>query len=344
MVFTHPGTTMSPKMTFDLQKDKENDTERKKAFNKLKMSFVEHYTSNALPIVDIDWGGKGKGHNECTKDGEMAYISALMHWCTMDDKSAIISVNILKDWAKTNKIFKGNNAPLESAWCVCAFATSAELLKHSKSPNIRKAWTETEALFFHWIDNVIMPNLKRKDIWSWDPVNNWHFSIICARGQLAILRDNVVEWDWCVKTYKEILPKTIGFANCPCHISETKRDLTHAQFQIGGIIQFAEMAFHQGSHLYNPKIADVIEYHASIMLQEVPAGIAKEDIKTPYGFYYEPVWEIAFAHFHLREGKLMHKCDAWLQTFRPERVCFQWGAGTLTHYNRAAIMSLPPKL
>lgn len=340
MVFKHPGTTMSPEMTFSLAADKDGDHERKRAFDRLCKECRLGYAPRALSIVDIDWGGKGAGHDEVTKDGEMAFMAALMYWCTMDERYGQMSINILRAWGQTNKVFKGNNAPLEAAWAVCSMARAAELLKHAKSPAIRAAWArDTEVNFIQWIDRVIMPILKNKAVWGWKDAGNWHFSIICARAQLAILRDDVIEWDWCVQTYKDALKKTLGHGGCPCHISETKRDVTHAQFQIGGILQFPEMAYHQGYlDIFNRRLAEVCEYHAAIMLKEVPPGIQMEDIKTPYGYWNEPVWELALAHFKGREAIPLPKCEAWLKTFRPERVCFHWGAGTLTHFNRTKLI------
>lgn len=337
MGFKHPGTVMSPEMTFNLAIDKETHPDRKKAFQELSRVCKLGYKNRALEVVDIDWGGKGVGHEECTKDGEMSYMAALMYWCTMNEQYGMMASDILKGWSTKNKVFKGNNAPLEAAWCVCAMARAAELLKWAKSPNIRRVWSETvDKTFNEWIDKIILPVLKKKDIWGWKPFGNWHYSIICARGQLAILREDVNEWDWCIKTFKDILPKTVGFGDCPCHISETKRDVTHAQFQLGGIFMFCEMAYHQGYiDMYDDRLYEVCEYHASIMMKEVPKGITKEEIKTPYGYWNEPVWEIAFSHYSGRLGKPMPKCDMWIKTFRPERVCFQWGGGTLTHFGRS---------
>ena len=126
--FVHPGTMMSPSMTFSLNKDKTTDPIRKKAFDKLSKETVLKYKPMTLEIVDIGFHGVGAGHTECTKDGEMAYMGALMYWCTLDDKYANITINILNSWATKNKVFKGDNAPLEAAWSVCAMARSAARL------------------------------------------------------------------------------------------------------------------------------------------------------------------------------------------------------------------------
>lgn len=332
-MFKHPGTMMSPDMTFRLKDDIPRDPLRLKAFEKMTKEVPLDYTPKALKIVDIGFGGGGQGHKECTSDGEVAYKAALLYWATMKNEYAMKAINIIKAWASENIIFKGDNAPLEAAWSVCSLARAAELVKYAKSPEIVKAWNNVENVFFSWLDRIIMPLLKKDDVWRWKVKNNWHFSMLCARAQIAILRNDVKEWQWAIDKYKELLP----FAICQgheCHTSETTRDCTHAQFLLGGIIQFPEMAYHQGVNLFDAKLSKIFEYQAAIMLQEVPEGICKADIHTPYGFWYEPVWEVALAHFKGRCKMSMPKTEKWLATFRPERVCFHWGGGTLTHYNR----------
>jgi hypothetical protein len=60
----------------------------------------------------------------------------------------------------------------------------------------------------------------------------------------------------------------------PCgECTETKRDLYHSQFGLGGLIQLAEMAWQQGLDLYGyayNKLAAGMEFHASICNGEVP--------------------------------------------------------------------------
>lgn len=182
-----------------------------------------------------------------------------------------------------------------------------------------------------------MPVLRNEHVWKWVPKNNWHFSILCARGQLAILREDEKEWLWCVDVFEKTMNEVIDYQGIKGHISETKRDVTHAQFQLGGIIQFLEMAEHQGIDIDIDivKVAYCFEYHARIMMGEVPEGLKKEDIKTPYGYWYEPIWELALVYFG-RKKIPMPITKKWIakSKLRPERICFHWGGCTLTHYQK----------
>ncbi len=328
--FRHPGTMLSPEMTFSLQQDCLTDPIRKRALDTMIKDTPFDYKPKALPIVDIGFNGVGSGHQECTKDGEMAYRAALLYWATRNDQYANLVVNILSAWSITNKVWKGDNAPLEAAWSVCSFARAAELIRDFKG------FSKIKEVFYKWIDTLIIPVLKNKNVWKWKLKGNWHYSILSALMQIAILRDDSREFNEALQKYKEILPLSIC-VNHPCHIAETTRDITHASFLLGGILQVPEMAYHQGvKDLYDNRLHPIMEYHARIMLKEVPEGITKEDIHTPYGYWIEPVWEIGYSHFNGRLGLSMPKTETLLTKCRPERVTFHWGGGTLTHYKRSS--------
>ena len=328
---------MSPAMTFSLARDCTNDPVRTKAFQAMMKATPLSYKPSPLQEVNIGYGGVGIGHKEFTSDGSMSYQAALLYWC-IDDPTrfnyANLALRILREWATTNKVFKGDNAPLEAAWGICSMARAAELLRYAKDKSVRDEWAKFQKVFFVWVDVVMTPPLFNKDVWRWEPKSNWHYSILCARMQLAILRDNREEFNSVVATYRQVIHGSICVGH-KCHISETKRDLTHAQFQLGGVLQVPEMAYHQGVvDLYDPRLHQIIEYHARLMLKEVPEGIRKEDIKTPYGYWHEPVWELGLAHFNGRLKLPMPHTESNSVHFRPERVTFHWGGGTLTHYKR----------
>lgn len=329
---------MSPAMTRALRKDAATDPMRKKALEKLVKDTPWNYEPRALGVVDVDFHGVGVGGKNFTGDGEKAYQAALLHWAHPDPgaagRYAELALRILRAWAETNHIFTGNNAPLLSAWGGCAMARTAELLKHSQDEAVRRAWGALEAAWYRWLDTQIMPVLTDAKVWRWGFLNNWHTSIVCARMQIAILREDAAEWAWCVKTFPDVVNRVLVCARCPGETTDTCRDVTHGMFSLGGLLQAPEMALHQGVRLYDDRMADACELQSSIMMQEVPAGLTPEDIKTPYGFWYEPVLELGLAHFQGRKGRAMPKTSAYLQKVRPERVTFHWGAGTLTHFGR----------
>jgi len=329
--FVHPGTFMSPEMTFSLQHTVASSVVRKRALEKLRNSVPFNYQPKALETVHIGFHGVGKGHDECTKDGETAIGSALLLWATGDTRYGALSLSILNSWASKNKVFAGDNATLEAAWSVCSLARAAELLKYSKDANTANGWKASEPIFYMWIDRVIYPVLKSKHIWSWKVKNNWHYSVLCARMQLAILREDQEEWKWCIETYKKIFPCSLVSNGCCGETVETRRDVTHNMFLLGGMVQVAEMAYHQKIDIYDARLVDCFETQAKIMLKETPEGLTRADIKTPYGYWIEPVFEIPYAHFRGRLKKPMPYTERLLSTNRPDRITFHWGGNTLTH-------------
>jgi Alginate lyase len=327
--FVHPGTTMSPEMVKGLKTKCSNNDIAQKALKRLIAETPLTYVPQPLDVVDIGYNGVGKGHKECTQDGEQAYSAALAFWATENIAYAHSALNILKAWATVNKVWKGDNAILEASWSICSMARAAELLKYA--PGTSGVWATIEPVFFSWLDAVIMPVLRDDTIWRWDNVGNWHFSCICARMQLAILREDFTEWNWCVKTYPTALNKALVWKLCPGQTSETTRDCCHAMFQIGGMTQVPEIAWHQGIDLYDDRLVAVTELQASIQLHEIPAGLTPSDIHTLDGWYPEPVFELPYAHFYGRKHIPMPKTQTYLSRIRPEGVVFHWGAGTLTH-------------
>jgi hypothetical protein len=329
--FAHPGTFMSPAMTRTLKAQSQTHPERAKALAKLIRETPLTYTPQALHTVDIGFGGKGMGHIQCTKDGEMVVSCAILYWATSKEAYADKAIAILKAWATTNKVWRGDNALLEAAWSICSMARAAELLKYSFRA---QAWQAIEPAFFAWLDTVIMPVLKSEHIWRWKPINNWHFSQICARMQIAILREDTAEWQWCIQRYPVALNQALLFQKCPGETTETCRDVTHNQFQLGGLMQAAEMALHQGIRLDDDRLHTCFELQARIMMKEIPPGLTKEDIKTPHGYWYEPIWHMAHAHFVGRKKMPMPKTEQYIKQIGPDRVCFHWGPNCLTHYRR----------
>jgi hypothetical protein len=319
---------MSPDMTRQLKASISTDPMRKEALDKLIKAVPLDHEPQALASVNIGYGGVGQGHKECTRDAEVAVAAALIFWATADERYAHLACTTIAAWSQTNKEWRGDNAILEAAWSICSMARAAELLKYSTA---KTKWASVEPDFFRWLDAVIMPVLKSEHIWGWPIVGNWHFSQICARMQLAILREDQTEWNWCVAKYPLALNKCLVFQKCPGEHAETCRDVTHAQFALGGMVQVPEMALHQGVSLYDRRLVDCFELQARIMMQEIPPGLTKEDIKTPYGYWYEPVWHIPYAHFAGRLGVPMPYTKSYLHKLGPDRVCFHWGGNCLTH-------------
>ena len=282
-----------------------------------------------------------------------AYQQALAFLVTCDDRYAKNSMQILKQWSEKNLTFEGQNAPLEAAWAVASMARAAELLKYTYLD-----WDlSIESKFLTWITNKLEPQINRQVQWNFNKWhNNWHTSITEAKMQIAILRDDRQGFEEMIQYYDRIIEGREGmhpFLNevkndrylFPTGQSqETCRDIVHAQFAQGSLLQVPEIAWHQGRNLYS-KYQDLLiktmEYHAPIIRGEpLPKGTINLNLNsTDYGkpcvlkwVGFQPTWEIGLHHFRNRLGLSLPETERTLNQFRPERYTFHWGLGTLTHY------------
>lgn len=292
------------------------------------------------------------------KDGVQAYQQALAFLITCDTRYADNTQAILKAWATTNKTFAGENAPLEGGWAIASMARAAELLKYTD-----KQWNpEVEKLFLKWVEEKIEPRMNsmvRKQYYAWH--NNWHTTIAEAKLQLAILRDDAVGFDEMIAYYERIIDGKQGidprtnkqesdrYIMASGQTKETCRDLAHAQFAMGSLLQIPEIAWHQGQDLYAKKqtlLIKMMEFHAPLVrgkpigkgvtdVDPDPKKFGKPCVMTWVGF--QPTWEIGFHHFVRRLGLELPESAKTLEQFRPEKYIFHWGLGTLTHYEAPAI-------
>lgn len=73
-----------------------------------------------------------------------------MYWCLDGGvgqgtgiKYGMQCIDILEGWALKNKVWKGNNAPLEAAWAICAMARAAVA---APARQMEQVWRGQDAL------------------------------------------------------------------------------------------------------------------------------------------------------------------------------------------------------
>jgi len=269
----------------------------------------------------------GIGHKEFTEDGEQVYKQALMYLLTKDKRHAENALAIIEAWAGKCTAFEGDNAPLEIGWGTASMARGLEILKH-RYPEYR---LPVEQKYIAFADKILMPKLTKRIGWT----NNWQITICEARLQLALLREDRTSIDWAEKEFMRIVDVYV-LPNG--RTQETKRDMIHAQFGIGGLIHIAELFYHQGKpQLYAYKsnlLQKMVEYHAGILNGKVPSDLVATNISQ--NWFIPTGWEIALHHYTVRKGisksMPMPETTALLNRNRPEKYTFHWGCGTLTHY------------
>jgi hypothetical protein len=192
-----------------------------------------------------------------------------------------------------------------------------------------------EDRFRAFLNRIIIPNLTSRytEIMKWN--NNWILTIQEALLQYYLYNNDIPNANKIINEFKDVIKKCITHDCGRC--SETTRDLIHTQFQLGSMVQIAEMCWNQSVDLYrfnNNIICKCLEFHANILNGSIPEGIKKEELKDVW--FMPSVWDIAFNHYVMRakiNGGMPHT-DKLLKTKtnRPEKLTFNWGPAWL-HYN-----------
>lgn len=324
MSVAHPCALVNQRVVDKLKSPTTKNSEPwKSVIAKLASITPLAYTPQPIENVNIGAYGKGIGHKEFTKDAEQAVQQAVM-WCaTQDPVYARNAMAIIDAWASKCRTFEGSNAPLELGWGGCSLVRAAEILRYT--------WPQWSAAHLaamnRFIDRLMLPKLKIRLGWT----NNWQTTICEARLQVAIFRDDKQELDWAIAEYKRIYKEYVLPSG---QTGETLRDLVHAQFGIGGLLQIPELVFEytRGAvDLFDKHLVTVCELHAALLLGRIPpnSGIAKEAIKEPW--FLPCGWEIALKRLGRGDVK-MPNTEELLRRHRPEKYVFHWGLGTITHF------------
>ena len=301
-------------------------------------------------------------------DGDRAYRFTIAYLVNPSKKEyANAAQRLINDWATKCKSFSGPNAPPESGWGLAGMAKSAELLKY-KYPEWSK---NTEADFKRFVKDILMPNLKQYETTPWIRAGNWGSTIIQARLQFAIFAEDDAEMAFAEsEAYKitdRLLDRTKFNGNewnkdpshniVIGHNAESKRDLAHAAFEIGGLVDIAETLKNQKSQVdlygYRSNILKAgVEYQARLILGDYPEDIkpwiatlsGEEYKKWIGGWFPHPMnWEMAVNHYTKREGQSMPRTKQLLTAgvihplqkrrtrCRPELFLYGIGLSSVTH-------------
>lgn len=332
----HPASIVSPQFLKKM-KDKHSSIETLQLYKLAKTDLLRQakidYTPRPLKVVDIGYHGVGIGHEEFTKDAAQSYAQALAYVITGNTKYLDNCLHILNSWASVCETFKGDNAPLEAAWGVASMTRSFEIVKYNVGQEYKERASGVQHRYVNWVTRLLMPHLRgetNQHKLKW-PYNNWHTSIVEARLQFALLRDDLKEVNWCIDEYKRIFDTYIkdnGFT------SETLRDSDHCCFGIAGLIQVAETLYHQGIDVYSLKnnlLHKVLEFHAGLYGGgKCPTGFDINQFKIQK--WIQPCgWEIARHHFVVRKKMSTPNTDTLLMKIRPCKYELHWGYDTLTH-------------
>jgi hypothetical protein len=358
--FEHPGI-LSSRAELEFMKAKVAAGEQpwKDALEKMQAKPEAALDFKATPHEEVDCGSASKPDLGCTdekRDSQAAYLHALLWAATGDVRYAKKSAEILHAWS----ILKGHglsNAHLESGWTGGPFLRAAEILRYTYPQWDKSANAE----FTTMINRAFLPMVKDPQQPSTN--GNWEAVMMETTMSIAVYEDDQKLFDSAVARYRRLLPAFIyGVEDGPVPLTvdpkfydthekivkhwygqekmfdglaqETGRDLTHTQWGLGGLIQTAEIAWHQGVDLYGERknrLLRGMEFHAKYLNgAPVPADLCGGRLR---GTVVSPMWEIGFNHYHNRMKLPMPETEKLLEKHRPEvGPDHHVGFGTLTHY------------
>lgn len=330
--FAHPGIIDSTKeIQFVKEKIRLSQQPWSSAFNALKGSRYSSKTYAPKPVsyvYDRFYSASGSvGHVELRNDAQAVYQHALMWAYTGDPEYARKSMEIIDAWATTlTKIDSRENGPLDAGWTGTDFARAADILK-STYPG----WdTAVERKLVDNLFNRIYLPLLGDGRGPKGFNGNWSTSMTESLMAIAVFKNDRALFDTAVSAFRHRLPLYI-FADG--RSQELCRDLIHAQFGLGGLVQTAEIAHHQGVDLYSEldsRLLKGLEYHAAVLLGQTPPVAPGCGLnKVTYG---ASGWEIAYNHYKGRKGLSMPNVEVLIARHPVDGFVFHWGWGSVTHH------------
>jgi hypothetical protein len=355
--FVHPGV-LSTKAELDFMKQQVAAGRQpwKTAFDKLKASSAGSLTYQPSPRAEVACGSSGQpdlGCSDETRDSQAVYAQALLWTASGDVRYAQKCAEILDAWSAVLRSHAMSNAPLQIGWTGGGFVRAAEILRYTY-PQWDKAHIDQ---FSTMMNTAFLPMIRNFNRYGFN--GNWDAVMIEVMFSIAVFDDNHALFDEAVARYKKRLPAYIyAMADGPTPLppdpsftgnlvnfwvgqsvfmdglsQETCRDLRHVQHGFGGLIQSAEIAWHQGVDLYaerDNRLLVGLEFHAKYILgAPVPANLCNGMLD---GLPPMPTFEIPYNHFHNRKKLDMPLSEKIVNTHSPEGAVQHMMWGTLSHH------------
>jgi hypothetical protein len=378
----HPGTSI-PANRVDALKSlpSKSDQTVKDALQKLNTRYTDDSGSLQSDLsASIDVPSTFNADDKSSRfriDGDRSFKLAIGFLIQPGKKEyAEKALEIINQWSGKCRQFTGGNAALEAGWGLVGMARATELLR-SKFPGYKSKFNE--AGFKNFYKTVLKPWLVDyyEKEQSWISHGNWGSTIVQARLQYAIFADDSSEFSKLEEEAKQVFSNILETKNFQMvkpenrptgpvergHSHETRRDLAHAAFGIGGLIDIAEMLHNQGSTLdlyayKNNLLLAAVEYQARCVVGDYPNDIkswveAKNDQQLRDWYFtdwypYQMNWDMVYHHYTKRKGINMPRTEKVLtqplssprdanRRRRPAKArgeLFLHGLGltTITHY------------
>jgi hypothetical protein len=308
--FRHPGVFNSQE-ELDFIRDKVKGSAAhpmKDGLKKLQSFYGAglNYQSKPVATVNAVPSGVDASEQNFRDAGHAAYAQALEWVATGDARYKDKGLEIINGWAKTMKNFthqSNHQEYLEAAWALPTWCAAAEIFRYYN--NGAAGWAKADIAQFEVLLNLLADDAVMT-ITSLNRNNNWGSSSALSMMAVGVFEDDSAKfkigYDFAVK----ILPAQVEKTGM---IMETCRDCNHAEYNILGMMELAEVAWHQGIDFYGikldgqetPRLLMGMEFHAAALLgKPINVGQSCGAVNCSGEDKHAGGWEIGLNHYRYR--------------------------------------------
>jgi hypothetical protein len=261
------------------------------------------YQPRPLPIITTQANVTTADESELRAAPKAAYAHALQWVVTGLPVHRDKALQVLDSWAMTLQNIQASDGAddqpaLEAAWATPIWINAAEIMRYYN--NGEAMWPEASIQQFDVMVDLLMKFVNTT--LAQNRTNNWGTS-----GALSIMAAGAYQnkqelFDAGVQYWRKLLPVNV-FATG--ELGETCRDCVHAQYGIVGLIQGAEVAYHQGVDLYGtvltgddgPRLVKGLEYMTQSLLGVAQPATCGAPSCAGNGNDHYAGWEMGFNHY-----------------------------------------------
>jgi hypothetical protein len=261
------------------------------------------YQPRPLPIITTQANVTTADESELRAAPKAAYAHALQWVVTGLPVHRDKALQVLDAWAMILQDIQAsdgaNDQPaLEAAWATPIWINAAEIMRYYD--NGAAMWPEASIQRFDVMVDVLMNFVNM--MLAQNRTNNWGTSGALSMMAAGAYQNKQALFDAGVQYWRKLLPINV-FATG--QLGETCRDCVHAQYGIVGLIQGAEVAYHQGVDLYGtvlagddgPRLIKGMEYMTQSLQGVAQPATCGATSCAGNGNDHYAGWEMGFNHY-----------------------------------------------
>jgi hypothetical protein len=348
--FVHPGI-LSSQGELDFIKATVNGTAAhpmKTGYTTMKSFYGANlsYTPNPLAQVAVVASGVGPDEANFRDAAQAGYAHALQWVITGNSANKDKAIQIFNAWSKVFKGMTPTDAQrqLEAAWVIPTWIAGAEIIRYYNRG--AAGWAAADIAGFCGMMDTLYSYTKL--IYVDKRTNNWGSSAALSMLAVGVFENDTAKFNAGKTFYEFLLPYQVEKTGL---VMETCRDCNHAEYNMIGMLQAAEVAWHQGVDLYGlkldaqaaPRLMMGMEFQANSFLgTPLNVGQSCGAVSCSGDDLHGPGWEIGRNHYLLRLKLPIPATDKFVLTKnRPvgtsENHFVEWS--TLTHADLGLIPS-----